>query len=110
MFSRRTFMKGATVAMGCLALPLSGAGARTATGVQIAIDSVETPLFTAAPGIRHLRLAGSQLERFETLRRLFSASPAMRVQAHLDDSGQVLLESALLATGISAGAIKLAAA
>lgn len=63
------------------------------------LDSVETPLFQPAPRQRHIRLSGSQLERFNTLKALFSEAGELHVQVHLDDTAHVLLETALNAAG-----------
>lgn len=102
MFTRRIFMQGTAAILGGLLPALSAAGARAATDAPvIAIDSVETPFFAAGPARQHLRLSGSQLDRFNQLREVFAKREALRIDAHLDGTAQVLLETALNTAGRS---------
>lgn len=102
MFTRRLFIQGAAAVCGGLLAGLSGQAARAGTSSAVLlIDSHETPRFTAAAGQHHLRLAGSQLERFEALRRAFAARGPFELRVHLDDAGRVLMDTALNATGRS---------
>lgn len=99
MFTRRSFMQGSAALLGAL----SGARAAVAAplaATPITIDSAESPFF--GPGPRHLRLAGSQLDRFRQLRALLSDPAMLRIELHLDATAEVLLDTALNAAGRSA--------
>ena len=102
MFTRRIFMQGTAAILGGLLPALSAARAQAAANQPvIAIDSVETPFFAAGPGQRHLRLSGSQLDRFNQLREVLGAPGALRIDAHRDGTAEVLLETALNTAGRS---------
>lgn len=96
MLSRRIFLQGAA---GVLATAATGAAAHVPGArpdeAAITIDSAATPLPAAARGRGHLHLTGNPLDRYNALKRLFAASPAARVRAHLDHADRVLLETAL---------------
>lgn len=95
MFTRRSFMQGSAAVLG--ALSAVGAAAAAPVAAPITIDSAETPFF--APGPRHLRLAGSQLDRFRQLRTLLADPATLRLELHLDAAAEVLLDTALNAQG-----------
>lgn len=109
MFTRRRFMQGSATVLGALsAVPAVAAPALAPTApptappkapipAPVAIDSAETPFFTAHP--QHLRLAGSQLARFRRLSGLFAQPGPLRLELHLDASAEVLLDTAMNATG-----------
>jgi hypothetical protein len=102
MFTRRIFMQGTAAILGGLLTAPSASRAQEADEpVVIAIDSIETPFVAAAPERQHLRLSGTQLYRFNRLSDLFAAPKPLRVDAFLDGTGQVLLETALNAAGRS---------
>lgn len=100
MFTRRIFVQGTAALISGLIPAIAGAAAKAAP-VQglVLLDSIETPMFQPVRGQRHIRLTGSQLERFNTLKALFDEPGELQVQVHLDDTAQVLLETALNATG-----------
>lgn len=95
MFTRRSFMQGSAALLG--ALSAAGAAVATPAAAPITIDSAETPFF--GPGPRHLRLEGSQLDRFRQLRALLADPAALRLELHLDAAAEVLLDTALNAQG-----------
>ncbi|MFD2252492.1 hypothetical protein FHS82_003785 [Pseudochelatococcus lubricantis] len=103
MLSRRIFLQGAAGALTVLSTGAVAGIARAATVDVVTIDSVETPLATAAEaslaGHRHVRLSGTQLERYNTLKALFGSASGLHVRAHLDHAAQVLLDTALNETG-----------
>lgn len=102
MFTRRNFMQGTAAILGGLLPALSAARAQAAApSPVIAIDSVETPFFAAGPARQHLRLSGSQLDRFNQLRQVFANRDTLRIDAHLDGTAEVLLETALNTAGRS---------
>lgn len=99
MFSRRVFIQGTTVVFGSLLPGFTALRAEAGSDPVTAIDSTETPFFSAAANQRHIRLSGSQLQRFNTLMALFDQSSDMTLHVHLDDTGRLLVETALNATG-----------
>lgn len=101
MFSRRIFVQGTAAILSGLLPSFAGLAAQAATDGKALtlLDSVETPVFQPAPGQRHIRLSGSQLDRFNALTALFSETGELHVQVHLDDTAHVLLETALNAAG-----------
>lgn len=102
MFTRRTFMQGTAAILGGLLPALSASGTQAAADLPtVAIDSTEAPFFPASAARRHLRLSGSQLDRFNQLREVFGTPEALRIDTHLDGTAEVLLETALNAAGRS---------
>ncbi|MFQ8433621.1 hypothetical protein [Amaricoccus sp. W119] len=99
MFSRRVFIQGTAAVFGALLPSIAASSEQAASQTTIAIDSVETPRFDAAGYQRHIRLSGGQLDRFNRLKRLFDETSEIRLDIHLDDTGRVLLETALNASG-----------
>lgn len=96
MISRRAFIQGTMgAATAALALP---AFATTSQTRVLRIDSVETPHFDGG-----IRLSGSHLERFARLRD--SLNGPARVEAHLDGTGQVLLDTVLNASNLRVGSV-----
>lgn len=102
MISRRIFMQGTAVAVGVASPLVAGiaAQAKALPAPTLVIDSLETPSKFVGSA-QTLRLSGSQLERFEQLRAVFSAGINHQVEAHLDNASQLLLETALNAAGTS---------
>lgn len=102
MFTRRIFMQGTAAILGGLLPALSASRTQAAANLPVlAIDSVEKPFFAAGPARQHLRLSGSQLDRFNRLREVFATRETLRVEVHLDGTAEVLLETALNAAGRS---------
>lgn len=102
MFTRRIFMQGTAAILGGLLPALSAARAQAAADLStVAIDSTETPFFRAGHAQAHLRLSGSQLDRFNQLREVLGASGTLRIDTHLDGTAEVLLETALNTAGRS---------
>lgn len=100
MFTRRIFMQGTAAILGGLLPALSAARAQAAaTPPVLTIDSDETPFFGAGHGGQHLRLSGSQLDRFARLRDTLAVPGPLQVHLHLDGTGEVLLDTALNAAG-----------
>lgn len=101
MVSRRIFLKGlASVATAIATGALSSSSQATqAADSIVTIDSDETPVSAAQQAPRHIRLSGTQLERYRTMRALFGSPSGFRVVANIDHAGQVLLETALLEAG-----------
>lgn len=102
MFTRRIFMQGAAALLGGLLPALGAARAQAAPPPPVlAIDSAETPFFAGGPARPHLRLSGSQLDRFNQLREVLATPEALRIDTHLDGTAEVLLDTALNAAGRS---------
>lgn len=102
MFTRRIFMQGTAAILGGLLPALSASRTQAAADLPaVAIDSVETPFFGAGHAGRHLRLSGSQLDRFNQLRDVLGAPGTLRIDAHLDGTAEVLLDTALNTAGRS---------
>lgn len=97
MFTRRRFMQGSAALLGALSAARAAVAAPVAA--PMTIDSAETPFFD--PGPCHLRLSGSQLDRFQQLRALFADPAELRIELYLDAAADVLLDTALNAAGRS---------
>lgn len=96
MLSRRIFLKGLAGAAALLSTRAFANGVRAWPAENLlTIDSVETPVLAAQQARRHVRLSGTQLERYNLMRSLFSSASELRVEANLDHAGLVLLDTAL---------------
>ena len=97
MVSRRIFLQGLAGAATALAAgaPSNSSQAAQAGDAVVTIDSVETPISADRQALRHIRLSGTQLERYRAMRTLFGSPSGFRVEANVDHAGQVLLEAAL---------------
>lgn len=101
MVSRRIFLQGlagAATALATGAFSNSAQTAQTESGI-VTIDSVESPIPAERQALRHVRLSGTQLERYRVMRALFGCPSGFRVEANIDHAGQVLLDAALSDAG-----------
>ncbi len=96
MFSRRVVLQllAASATLPCTGLSVA-ASSSTLPSPDLTIDSAETPMSDDARARFHIRLTGTQLDRYKVMKALFASGSELHIEASLDDAGLVLLEAAL---------------